>query len=388
MNFYVNVSCALVCYLVDKSGIGNFYQLVGSEKSQDFMKKTSPLRTSAEKKDRTVSVSKLNEERHILKKLVPHNLASEFTPLHILKKGENGIVFSAQSKKMKNVAIKRIVAKNDEECREEKILRFLDNNYCVQLTACFYEPGPTVQTTYISFVTELYPMDLQQLCAKGEVPSILRKLFVFELFSGLSYLHKYGIVHRDLNLSNLIVDPEKGSLRITDFGCAKVISNPAEENTPYMISRPFRAPELIYGCKNYNFHIDIWSAGCIYAYLLKGGPLFQGSSQIAILHDMVRILGVPPQSVIDSYNPSEKIIIPKVSTSSLQAELPAATPDEITFLTEILNFNPKKRPIAQKALEARCFDELFNGLAVLPNKMPLPILDRGNYNHLAKLDFG
>lgn len=70
-----------------------------------------------------------------------------------------------------------------------------------------------------------------------------------------------------------MIDPENQCLKIADFGTAKYLIL-GEDNIAYVCSRNYRAPELIFGSTQYSYSIDIWAAGCIFAELLNGEPLF------------------------------------------------------------------------------------------------------------------
>lgn len=83
---------------------------------------------------------------------------------------------------------------------------------------------------------------------------------------GLVFVHKLGIVHRDLKPENVLITDED-VIKICDFGSAKVIDT-SGKNTPYIVSRFYRAPELILGVSSYGAKIDIWATGCIFAELI------------------------------------------------------------------------------------------------------------------------
>ena len=72
----------------------------------------------------------------------------------------------------------------------------------------------------------------------------------------MAYVHKQGVCHRDLKPENILMNNE-GCVKICDFGSAKVLS-PSGLNTPYIVSRYYRAPELILACSDYSNKIDIW----------------------------------------------------------------------------------------------------------------------------------
>lgn len=72
----------------------------------------------------------------------------------------------------------------------------------------------------------------------------------------MEYVHSQSICHRDLKPEN-ILKTEDGVVKICDFGSAKFMSKKGL-NTPYIVSRYYRAPELILGCSDYTNKIDIW----------------------------------------------------------------------------------------------------------------------------------
>ena len=81
---------------------------------------------------------------------------------------------------------------------------------------------------------------------------------------GLKDIHKKNISHRDLKPENILIS-DKDEIRICDFGSSKILDKNGK-NTPYIVSRYYRAPELIIGVCNYTVSIDIWG---IYFILLS-----------------------------------------------------------------------------------------------------------------------
>jgi p38 MAP kinase len=111
---------------------------------------------------------------------------------------------------------------------------------------------------------------------------------------GLKYVHSAGVVHRDLKPSNILVN-ENCDLKICDFGLAR-IQDP--QMTGYVSTRYYRAPEIMLTWQKYDVEVDIWSAGCIFAEMLEGKPLFPGKDHVNQFSIITELLGTPPDDVI------------------------------------------------------------------------------------------
>lgn len=69
-------------------------------------------------------------------------------------------------------------------------------------------------------------------------------------------------------------------MKIADLGAAKVLDDSDQRmNTPYVVSRYYRAPELILGSFDYNTSVDVWACGCILFELMTRTPLFPGETE-------------------------------------------------------------------------------------------------------------
>lgn len=78
------------------------------------------------------------------------------------------------------------------------------------------------------------------------IPDILIKLYAYQMFRGLAYIHTIGICHRDMKPQNVLINQTTHNLKICDFGSAKQLVAD-QENVAYICSRYYRAPELIFG---------------------------------------------------------------------------------------------------------------------------------------------
>ena len=72
----------------------------------------------------------------------------------------------------------------------------------------------------------------------------------YDILQGLEYLHLNWILHRDLKPNNLLVDSQ-GCLKLGDFGLAKFFGSPTRQYTHVVVTRWYRAPELLFGAKQY-----------------------------------------------------------------------------------------------------------------------------------------
>lgn len=105
------------------------------------------------------------------------------------------------------------------------------------------------------------------------------KRYTKEILNGLRQMHELRIVHRDLKPENILL--KGGQVKICDLGSSKFIDETpgSYKNTPYVVSRYYRAPELIFATNIYNEAIDIWAVGCILFELITKTPLFPGDTE-------------------------------------------------------------------------------------------------------------
>jgi p38 MAP kinase len=68
--------------------------------------------------------------------------------------------------------------------------------------------------------------------------------------------------------------------------------------TGYVSTRYYRAPEIMLTWQKYDVEVDIWSAGCIFAEMLEGKPLFPGKDHVNQFSIITELLGTPPDDVI------------------------------------------------------------------------------------------
>lgn len=106
------------------------------------------------------------------------------------------------------------------------------------------------------------------------------KCVLLQLLKAVEYIHQKGLMHRDLKLSNLLLD-KKGTLKLADFGLARKLEPFNPSYTPKVVTLWYRAPEILLRTQNYSESSDMWSIGCILAELLNHGePVMPGKSEV------------------------------------------------------------------------------------------------------------
>jgi len=115
------------------------------------------------------------------------------------------------------------------------------------------------------------------------------KAFAYQIFIGLDYLRKQNIIHADFKPDNLLVDSTHKHLKICDLGSACELHE-THELTPYLVSRYYRAPEIILGMP-YDYSIDVWSVGCTLFELWTGKICFRGDTNNQMIRAMMEVRG-------------------------------------------------------------------------------------------------
>lgn len=156
------------------------------------------------------------------------------------------------------------------------------------------------------------------------------RYLMYQLVSGIHYLHTHYIVHRDLKPHNILVN-KNGILKIADFGLARTINIMDFSYSSEVVTLWYRAPELLMGCSDYKYEIDIWSLGCILFEMVAQKPLLPGNSkenQLKLCREIN--LKKISQQLMDFYN----------------------APKFITFIISgCLEFTPSKRMKIEDVLE-------------------------------------
>jgi len=96
---------------------------------------------------------------------------------------------------------------------------------------------------------------------------------IITIKKALDFCHSRGIMHRDVKPQNIIVNPKKQVLKLIDWGLAEFYHMGQDYNVR-VASRYFKGPELLVDYNYYDYSLDVWSTGAMFAsmvffYILK-----------------------------------------------------------------------------------------------------------------------
>ena len=138
-------------------------------------------------------------------------------------------------------------------------------------------------------------MALRQHGHKRGIQLSAVQIYARQIFIALRYLERLNIMHADLKPDNIVVNDKYNLLKICDFGSAS--SGDDNEITPYLVSRFYRAPEIMMGLQ-YGCPIDMWAAAVTIFELYTGKIMFQGNSNNSMLKLMQEVRGKMPHKLI------------------------------------------------------------------------------------------
>ena len=285
--------------------------------------------------------------------------------------GAYGVVVSASNRKLNTkVAIKKVPKAFEDLIdakrilREIKLLAFFDHENIISLVDVQRPPGRSgFEDIYI--ITDLMETDLHRVIySRQDLSDEHIQYFMYQLLRGLMYMHSSDVIHRDLKPSNLLLN-KNCDLKICDLGLARGFDAAKDDNlTEYVVTRWYRAPEVILNASHYTKALDIWGVGCVFAELMGRSPLFPGEDYLDQVQRVIAVLGMPSQEDMGFIgNDSAKRYIkslPKRQRVPWSTLYPKANPVALDLLSKTLVFNPEKRFTAEECLAHPYFDGLHN----------------------------
>lgn len=171
-----------------------------------------------------------------------------------------------------------------------------DKRHCVRMLASFEHRGHSV------IVFERLAMNLRDVVKRfgggGGIRLAAVRLYASQLLRALSLLSELGVVHADIKPDNALVSEDKAVVKLCDFGSAMDEKAGESDATPYLVSRFYRAPEVVLGVLPYTRAIDIWSLGCVLFELYTGRIAFAGKSNNDMLRLVQELRGAVPSRLV------------------------------------------------------------------------------------------
>ncbi|CAF1367578.1 unnamed protein product [Rotaria sordida] len=291
---------------------------------------------------------------------------NKYEPIKNIGNGAYGLVCLARHRKTgTNVAIKKIANAFDHfligmrTYREIKILRHLVNHENIITIRDVFLSSNNDKNVYIVF--DYMDSDLKRVLESNQtLTNDHIKYFSYQILNGLAFIHQSGIIHRDLKPSNILIS-QTCNLKIADFGMARQYRD--HDQTQYVVTRWYRAPEVILGYTEYSQAIDLWSMGCILAEMFGRKPIFSGTNTIAQIQLIFIILGTPSKSYLSSlHSDCFRRLILSVGhrqPANFKALYPNATDDGVDLLRQLLVFDPEQRISATIALKHNFVNEFL-----------------------------
>ncbi|KAI8309507.1 CTD kinase subunit alpha [Colletotrichum sp. SAR11_59] len=281
----------------------------------------------------------------------------------VVGSGTYGKVFKALHVYTKGlVALKRIRMEGERDgfpvtaIREIKLLQSLRHTNIVQLQEVMVEKNDCFM------VFEYLSHDLTGILNHPtfKLDAAQKKHMAKQLFDGLDYLHKRGVLHRDIKAANILVSSD-GILKLADFGLARFYAKRHQlDYTNRVITIWYRSPELLLGETQYGPACDVWSAACVMVEIFTRHAIFPGDgSEINQLDKIYAVMGTPNKAewpgLVDmawfellrpGYRRANSF------ADKYQDRLPPAA---YRLLAAMFRYDPAKRPTAAEVLA----DEYF-----------------------------
>lgn len=307
---------------------------------------------------------------------VMENKIRRYEKIEFLGEGQFATVFKARDTETDNiVAVKKIKVGNRIEAqdginrtalREIKLLQELHHKNLIGLLDVFGH------ASNVSLVFDFMDTDLEVIIKDSTIILTIAniKSYMIQTLQGLEYLHLNWILHRDLKPNNLLVNAS-GVLKIGDFGLAKLYGSPNRLNTNHVVTRWYRAPELLFGAKQYGTCIDMWAIGCILAELLLRVPFLPGESDLDQLTRIFQVFGNPTEENWPGLKSLSDYVEFKPFTSvPLKQIFTAAGDDLLDVIGGLLVLNPNKRKTCTEILKMPFFSN--KPAPSFGSKLPLP----------------
>ncbi|XP_042415093.1 casein kinase II subunit alpha-like [Zingiber officinale] len=196
------------------------------------------------------------------------------------------------------------------------------------------------------------------------------RYYIYELLKALDYCHSQGIMHRDVKPHNVMIDHQQRKLRLIDWGLAELY-HPGQEYNVRVASRYFKGPELLVDLQDYDYSLDMWSLGCMFAGMIfRKEPFFYGHDNYDQLVKIAKVLGtdgltaylnkyhleLDPQFEALVGRHSKKPWVKFINSDNQHVTVPEA----VDFVDKLLKYDHQERLTAKEAMDHPYFNPVRN----------------------------
>lgn len=307
-------------------------------------------------------------------------LPQRYQPIELIGSGAYGAVLNAyDSVYSRNVAIKKLKPISDAVdlkriLREIVIMKNVNHENIIELYDIIFHPnlnnnhneGEIPNKGIVYLVMEKMDSDLQRvICSQQTMEKSYYQFILYQILRALYYLHSANIVHRDFKPSNVLIN-EDCTIKLCDFGMSRNLSENEMQLTEYVVTRYYRAPEIMLNSHHYTNKIDVWSVGCTFAELLTKKFLFPGQNYIEQIKLIINLLGSPSEEDLNFIsNSSAKSFVLKMTgipKKNFHEFINYDDPEAVNLLEKMLVFNPEKRISIEEAIQSKYILDIKEGV--------------------------
>ena len=302
-------------------------------------------------------------------------LPIRYKPGDLIGSGAYGAVINAfDNKTNTNIAIKKLKSITDavdlkRVLREVMIMKYCQHENIITLYDVIFHINKNRQLKKIGdiyLVMEKMDSDLQKIIfSKQELSDDHYQFILYQILRAIYYLHSANIIHRDFKPSNVLIN-EDCTIKLCDFGMSRNLKENDLTLTEYVVTRYYRAPEIMLSSHHYCKKIDVWSVGCSFAELLTKKFLFPGENYIAQIKLIIEALGSPSEEDLNfiSNESAKKYVrdLGKIKKKSIEKIVNYPYPLALDLLDKMLVFNPEKRISIEDALNHPYLKNIREGI--------------------------
>jgi cell cycle related kinase len=211
--------------------------------------------------------------------------------------------------------------------------------------------------------------DLSEIIKTVRLNEAQIKAYLLMILKGVQYCHQNSILHRDIKPANLLIATNR-VLKLADFGLSRC--HTGRPLSHQVATRWYRAPELLYGARQYDEGVDLWAVGCVFGEMLNRSPIFPGQNDIDQLYQVLSVLGSPnPETWPECTNlpDYDKIGFPEMKGVDIGEVCPDASPQAVELLRKFLVYRSQVRIRASEAL----LDSYFFHVPLPSHHLELPL---------------